>query len=98
MARYLNVVVVRELGRRLEQGAVACADHPLVPEGDRLVAVVHNGEWQSAVDVTYPAALERLRRRCAEGIWREMELYLLDEERARESEDGRRFLMSGLPV
>jgi hypothetical protein len=71
---------------------------PEVPPGSCLVAVVNNGEWQSAVDVTYPDYYARIRRRCEEGVWRAMSLYLLEEERAAGLEDGRRYLMDGTPV
>jgi hypothetical protein len=64
----------------------------------RLVAVVNNGEWQSAMDVTHQEFYARLRRRCDEGVWHAMSLYLLDEERAAQIEDGRRVLMDGTPI
>ncbi len=71
---------------------------PRVPDGSRLVAVVNNGEWQSAVDVTYPSVYQKVSRRYQEGIWKAMELYLIDERRAVQIEDARRVTMSGQPV
>jgi hypothetical protein len=70
---------------------------PMSP-GRRLVAVVHNGEWQSALDVSHPASYERLRQRVTEGVWHGLRLYSLSAERALELADGRRVTMDGLPV
>jgi hypothetical protein len=96
MARYLAVVPVQTEGRTIRRPEDDAP--PPVPAGDRLVAVVNNGEWQSAVDVTFPAVYERLHRRYREGTWTAMDLYLLDEQRAAQIEDGRRVLMNGKPV
>jgi hypothetical protein len=103
MARHLHVVSVQNEGRRLSRwsagdGASAPADPPEIPEGFRLIAVVNNGDWQSAIDVTHPSYFARIRRRCAERVWTEMALYLVDEERAGQIEDGRRIQMNGMPV
>lgn len=105
MARYLAVVPVQAEGRPVlpapgeASASLGSWTHlPAVPAGDRLVAVVNNGEWQAALDVTHPDAFARLSRRCRDGIWREMRLYLLGEERAVQLEDGRRVLMNGEPV
>jgi anti-sigma factor RsiW len=69
-----------------------------MPPGRRLVAVVHNGEWQSALDVSHPASYEKLRQRIAEGVWQGLRLYSLAAERVLELADGRRVTMDGLPV
>jgi hypothetical protein len=102
MARHLHVISVQNEGRKLASwscdDASAPADSPEIPEGFRLIAVVNNGEWQSAIDVTHPSYFERIRRRCAERVWTEMALYLIDEDRAAKIEDGRRILMNGMPV
>lgn len=103
MARHLNVVSVQSEGRKLAcwtaaDGASGPADRPDIPDGCRLVAVVNNGEWQSAIDVTHASFFERIRRRCIERVWTEMALYVIDEDRAVQIEDGRRILMNGLPV
>ena len=103
MARHFNVVSVQNEGRKLARwtaadGAPIPAGPPEVPEGSRLIAVVNNGEWQSAIDVTHSSFFERIRRRCIERVWTEMALYLIDEDRAVQIEDGRRILMNGLPV
>ena len=103
MARYLAVVAVQREGLKIA-GCGACdpphagAEQPVVAHGRRLIAVVNNGEWQSAIDVTFPAFYDRVYRRYREGIWKGMDLYSLDEKRAEELEDGRRILMSGQPV
>jgi hypothetical protein len=70
---------------------------PMSP-GRRLVAVVHNGEWQSALDVSHPASYDKLRQRIAEGVWHGLRLYSVAAERVLELADGRRVTMEGLPV
>jgi hypothetical protein len=97
MARYLAVGAVRREGQRLAPLAPGDAPPPVAP-GLCLVAIVNNGEWQSAIDVTFPAFYERVLRRFREGVWKAMELYALDAERAAALEDGRRVLMNGQPV
>jgi hypothetical protein len=103
MARYLSVVAVQQQGRRIARyepcdASSISTDQPIVPEGERLIAVVNNGEWQSAVDVTFPAFYDRIFSRYRQGTWKVMELYALDDDVARELEDGRRVLMNGQPV
>lgn len=103
MARHLHVVTVQNEGRKLAawtaaDRANALPSSPDVPTGSCLIAVVNNGEWQSAIDVTHPSFFERIRGRYMDGTWHEMALYLLDEDRAARIEDGRRILMNGLPV
>jgi len=103
MARYLAVTAVQKEGQRVARygpgdAANAGAEQPPVAAGQRLIAVVNNGAWQSAIDVTFPAFYERILRRYRDGTWHALELYCLDEERAGELEDGRRVLMNGQPV
>lgn len=98
MARYLAVMAVRAEGRRVVPAKTSDAEPPAVAKGERLVAVVNNGEWQAALDVTFPAFYAKVQRRFREGIWKAMELYRIDEKRAAELEDGRRILMNGQPV
>ena len=103
MSRYLAVRAVLDEGRKIatpehEAGSPAASPLPTVPPGQVLVAVVDNGTWQQARDVSHRATYETLCRRVAEGVWRRMSLYLLDAVRARELEDGRRTLMDGRPV
>jgi hypothetical protein len=71
---------------------------PSVPPGQRMIAVVNNGEWQSALDVSHPDTYHRLRKRVAEGVWSDLRLYSLDEQRALALADGRRTTMQGQPV
>jgi hypothetical protein len=73
-------------------------NNPTVPTGQRVVAVVNNGKWQSALDASYPDTYRRLGRRLAEGVWRELQLYTIDEQRAIALADGRRATMQGQPV
>ena len=103
MARYLAVAAVQREGRKAlrsttDDGAEATAEQPGIAPGERLIAVVNNGEWQSAIDVTHSIFYEKIYRRYREGIWKAMDLYYLDEKRADEMEDGRRVLMNGQPV
>ena len=103
MARYLAVVAVQREGLQIAScGACdppqAGEKQPAVAQGRRLIAVVNNGEWQSAIDVTFRASYDRVYRRFREGIWKRMDLYSLDERRAAELEDGRRILMNGQPA
>jgi hypothetical protein len=100
MPRYLAVAPVQAEGIPVTLGAGdARTAQPLrTPPGQRLIAVVNNGSWQAALDVTFPENLERIMRRCRDGVWQELALYLLPEERAAEIGDGRRTTMSGEPV
>jgi hypothetical protein len=103
MARHFHVVAVQSEGQKLAvwtaaDRASAAPAPPDVPPGSCLIAVVNNGEWQSAIDVTHPSFFERVRGRYMDGTWHEMALYLLDGERANRIEDGRRILMNGMPV
>jgi hypothetical protein len=100
MPRYLAVAPVRAEGIPVTLGAgdSGTALSLGVPSGQRLIAVVNNGSWQTALDVTFPQNLERIMRRCRDGVWSELVLYLLPEERAVEIADGRRATMAGEPV
>jgi hypothetical protein len=97
MPRYLAVAPVRAEGVPVTLGTGTA--HPLpAPPGKRLIAVVNNGSWQTALDVTFAENLERIMRRCRDGVWRDLALFLLPEERAAELGDGRRATMAGEPV
>ena len=61
MARYLAVAAVRKEGRRIAGDGTA--QPPAVAQGERLIAIVNNGEWQSAIDVTFPVFYDRIYRR-----------------------------------
>ena len=104
MPRYLAVVAVQAEGRRVFAEGVnqptddVLAEAPQIPDGDRLVAVVNNGTWQSALDVTYPTTYAQVYRRYRDGTWKAMELFFVPEQRAAQIEDGRRVLMNGQPV
>jgi hypothetical protein len=101
VSRHFSVLAVQAEGQKIlldEADGTQVPAPPRVPEGSRLVAVVNNGEWQSAVDVTYPDVYQKVSRRYLEGIWKAMELYLIDDLRAVQIEDARRVTMSGQPV
>jgi hypothetical protein len=96
MALYLAVAPVQAEGEKVELPPDD-AD-PVVPAGRRMIAVVSNGEWQAALDVSDPEAYRRLRRRVTDGTWQGMQLYSLDQDRALGLADGRRATMQGRPV
>lgn len=101
MARHFSVPAVQAEGQKILTGGMDGTHlpaQPSVPEGSRLVAVVNNGEWQSAVDVTYPDIYRKVGRRYQDGTWKAMDLYLIDERRAVQIEDARRVTMNGQPV
>jgi hypothetical protein len=100
MPRYLAAAPAQAEGIPVTLGAGESATVPpfSVPPGQRLVAVVNNGSWQVALDVTFPDNLERIMRRCRDGVWQELALYLMPEERVAEISDGRRSTMEGEPV
>jgi hypothetical protein len=102
MARQFAVLAVQAEGQKLSHPAKSdgdgIPDQPQIPPGSRLVAVVNNGEWQSALDVTYPSVYQKVYRRYQEGIWNALDIYLIDEVRADQIEDGRRVMMNGQPV
>src|ERR1700755_569529 len=99
MARHFAVLAVQAEGQKLSHPAIDRADgdglpkFPKIPAGSRLVAVVNNGEWQSALDVTYPSVYQKIYGRYQEGIWSTMDLYLVEEGRANQIVDGRRVMM-----
>jgi hypothetical protein len=100
MPRYLAAAPAQAEGIPvvLKAGDAASIGSFCVPPGQRLVAVVNNGSWQVALDVTFPENLERITRRCRDGVWQELALYLMPEERVAEISDGRRSTMEGEPV
>jgi hypothetical protein len=100
MPRYLTAAPVQAEGIPVALGAdeVATAQPVHVPPGQRLVAVVNNGSWQVALDVTFPENLKRIMRSRNDGVWQELALYLLPEERTEEISDGRRSTLAGEPV
>src|ERR1700750_3389709 len=69
MPRYLAVAPARAEGIPVTLGAdeAATAQPFHVPSGQRLVAVVNNGSWQVALDVTFPENLKRIMRRRSDG-------------------------------
>jgi hypothetical protein len=97
MPRYLAAASAQAEGIPVTLGAgdAATVQPFCVPPGQRLVAVVNNGSWQVALDVTFPENLERIMRRCRDGVWQELALYLMSEERVAEISDGRRSTMAG---
>jgi hypothetical protein len=100
MPRYLAAAPAQAEGIPVMLGVddAATVEPFCVPPGQRLVAVVNNGSWQVALDVTFPENLDRIMHRRRDGVWQELALYLLPEERVAEISDGRRSTMAGEPV
>jgi hypothetical protein len=96
MALYLSVAPVQAEGETMDLPPDNV--DPVLPAGRRMIAVVSNGEWQAALDVSHPDTYQRLRRRVADGTWQALQLYSLDEDRALALADGRRATMQGRPV
>jgi hypothetical protein len=96
MALYLAVAAVQAEGDPVD--VAPDREAVGVSPGRRLIAVVNNGAWQSAIDVSHPDTYRRLQKRLGEGVWRELHLYSLDEDRALALVDGRRATMLGQPV
>ena len=96
MPLYLAVAAVQAEGEPVPVPPEPNA--PPVPAGRRLVAVVNNGTWQSAQDVSHPETYRRLHRRVDEGVWRDLQLYSVDAERVSAMADGRRATMAGQPI
>src|SRR6202022_5105427 len=104
MARPFAVLAVQAEGQKLSHPAIDRADGDglpdptKIPAGSRLVAVVNNGEWQSALDVTYPSVYQKVYRRYQEGTWNTMDIYFIDDRRAIQIEEGRGWLIKGKQV
>lgn len=96
MPLYLSVPGVQAEGTRMPVPPEVIG--PVVPPGQRVIAVVNNGAWQSALDVSHPDMYRRVWRQMEEGLWRELQLYSLDEQRALALADGRRVTMAGQPI
>lgn len=96
MPLYLSVAGVQAEGDPVQPAP--CRDDVPLPAGRRLVAVVHNGEWQSALDVSHPDAYRRLQQRLQQGVWQGLQLFSLEEQQAVALADGRRATMLGQPV
>src|SRR5258706_13865511 len=99
MARHFAVLAVQAEGQKLSHPPIdradgdGLADPPKIPAGSRLVAVVNNGEWQSALDVTYPSVYQKVYRRYQERSWNTMEIFLIDERPGHQIEGGRPGMM-----
>lgn len=77
MAKYLGVRAVEAKGQKI-QGHLS-EKQPIVPNGKRLIAILQNGVWKIAPDVTHPAEYAELYKSYSQGNFLGGELYLLDE-------------------
>ncbi len=95
MPSYLNVPEVKEYGSKV-------VDRPKVMLllGERLVAIIDNGEYQLAEDVTAPEALKRLHSDVARKVWTNISLYVVEKDDMEKGNltGGCRFNMDDTPV
>lgn len=73
---YLGVNAVIKCGKRIGQ---AQETQPSTPAGNRLIAIINNGLWQLAPDVSSPGDYNELYRAYSAGAYLDMILYLLPE-------------------
>ncbi len=78
MGTYLGVRAVEHLGRPTNL-SYNSNNQPLIPSGKRLIAVMNNGLYKIAPDVTRPSEYKEFYDCYAKGIWIAMHLYLLEE-------------------
>jgi hypothetical protein len=71
---------------------------PSLATGQRLVAVMNTEDWQTAMDVSFAATFQKLRKDATDGIWRDVRLYSVNEDRITALADGRRATLDGRPV
>lgn len=81
---YLGVNAVKKKG---ESQGLAFGTQPFVPMGKRLVAIVNNGVYQVAPDVTESREYDHFYESYAQGHWLRMDLYLLPEDLVKECPD-----------
>lgn len=87
MSEYFGVSKVQEIGQRVDLPDGKRQRQPLIPVGKSLIAVVGNGLWKIAPDVTDLMAYEYFRESHEIGVWATLELYLLTHEQLCECPD-----------
>ena len=73
----MTVELVVSVGKRIK--VKKTSRQPKIPQGQKLVAVVHNGSKTVAEDVTEFAKYIGYHTKYCCGIWHSMDLYLLTE-------------------
>ena len=85
MGTYLGVTAVQRNGQPVQ--LYTGSTQPTVPQGKRLIAIMDNGVWKIAPDVTRPSEYAEFHRNYSQGNWLAMKLYLLDESKVAECPD-----------
>ncbi len=83
MGTYLGVRAVERLGKPV----YSHSSRPEIPSGQRLIAVMDNGLYKIAPDVTRPSEYKEFYDCYAQGQWIEMHLYLLEEDKVAQCPD-----------
>lgn len=78
MGTYLGVNAVKNHGVYMGH---ASSNKPSIPFGERLIAVLSNGVWQTAPDVTRDFEYKHFYDSYAQGYWLAMHLYRLEESK-----------------
>ncbi len=78
MGTYLGVDAVKNHGVYMGN---AQKSKPLTPSNSRLVAILNNGVWQTAPDVTRDSEYKYFYDSYAQGNWLAMQLYRLEESK-----------------
>lgn len=78
MGTYLGVNAVKNHGVYM---GYAQEQKPITPPNNRLVAVLNNGVWQVAPDVTRDSEYKHFFDSYAQGNWLAMQLYRLEESK-----------------
>jgi len=84
MGSYLGVKAVEAKGKIVYAMNGA---QPNIPNGNRLIAVLSNGLWKIAPDVTDPSEFKSFYGYYSQGYYLSMELYLLPESQVAECPD-----------
>lgn len=87
MPENLGVNAVREKGQLYVPKHSFDMDQPSIPFGMRLVGIVSNGAWETALDLTNRRDYSRVSDEVMHGKWRDCELHLLEEELVSECPD-----------
>lgn len=84
MGSYYGVKKVEEIGERLNYNN---AKQPNVPVDKRLIAVIGNGLFKIAPDVTSPSEYDEFYHQYSSGYWLTFATYLLTEDQLKDCPD-----------
>lgn len=76
MGQYLGVTAVEEKGEHI---GTMRKDQPQIPQDQRLIAIVSNGLWKVAPDVTSSSEYDHFFQSYRKGSWVKIDLFLLHE-------------------